>query len=281
MRVVAITIVGIIAWTASMLFHVDAAHAPTLRTTTTAVPEETAVPEDPNPFLSSALSSYLKSRSSLVTAALYDVTSGQTYVYNPGVREVTASMVKIDILAALLRECQVQHRALTSGESQLATSMIESSSNRAATKLWNDVGQLPPMSAFNQLVGFKQTVMSWSWGEVETTPLDQLELLKTIALPNSILTDSSRAYESSLMQNVDQTERFGLGDGPPPMATIGLKDGYYPEPVTGWQINSAGYVHLGDRFYLAAIMTSHNPNEDYGIDTVNEVAKLIWENGTR
>lgn len=275
MRVVSIAIVGVVAWVASALFHVDAAHAPTLHTTTTTVPVNL------NPFFGTALSSYLKSRSNRVTAAVYDVTSGQTYVYNPGVREVTASLVKIDILAVLLRECQLSHRVLTSGESQLATSMIESSSNRAATKLWNDVGQLPPMSAFNHLVGFTQTIMSWSWGDIETTPLDQLALLKMIVLPNSILTDSSRAYEASLMQNVDQTERFGLGSGPPPTATIGLKDGYYPEPTTGWQINSAGYVHLGNRFYLAAIMTSHNPNEEYGIDTVNEVAKLIWESGTR
>lgn len=272
MRVIAIAIVGVIAWIATVLFHEAPAHAPTLRTTTT------TLPADSNPFLSSAMHSYLKGRTGLVTAAVYDVASGQTYLYNPGVREVTASMVKIDILAALLHESQLQHRVLTADESQLATTMVESSSNRAATKLWNDVGQMPPMSAFNQLIGFKQTIMSWSWGEIQTTPLDQLALLKVIELPNSILTASSRAYEASLMQNVDTFERFGLGTGPPPTATIGLKDGYYPEPITGWQINSAGYVHLGSRFYLGVIMTSHNPNEGYGIDTVNEVAKLIWEN---
>ena len=272
MRVVSTVVFGIVAWIAGVVLPASPAHAPTLHKKTT-----TIVPQYPDPFQTASLNSYLRGRSDLVTAAIFDVTSNRTYLYNPGVREVTASMVKIDILAALLHRAQAEHRALTVGESQLATAMIESSDNKAATALWNEVGQMPPVSAFNELVGFKQTIMSWSWGEIETTPLDQLALLKTIALSNPILSDASRAYESSLMQHVDPFERFGLGSGPPPQATIGLKDGYYPEPGTGWQINSAGYVHLGSRFYLEVVMTSHNPSEAYGIDTVNQVARLVWQ----
>ena len=169
------------------------------------------------------------------------------------------------------------HRSLSARENMLATKMVIDSDNRAATVLWNEVGQLPAMTQFHQLLGYRQTIMSWSWGEIETTPVDELELLKAIALPNAILTDSSRAYEESLMQSSDLSTRFGLGDGPPAAATVGMKDGYYPEAKTGWQINSAGYVHLGSRFYLAAIMTSHNPNETYGINTADTIAKLIWQ----
>jgi len=274
MRVIGVAITGAVIAAIGALSIAGPARAPTTHfvpATTTTIPSEV------DPFTTTALASYLKSRVNLVTAAVYDVTSAKTYVYNPGVHEVTASMVKIDILAALLYQVQGEHRSLTKRENTLATKMVVDSNNPAATRLWNEVGQLPAMTAFHQMVGYRQTIMSWAWGEIETTPIDELALLKAIALPNAILTDSSRAYEQSLMQSTDLSARFGLGDGPPPGATVGLKDGYFPEPKTGWQINSAGYVHLGKRFYLAAIMTSHNPNEAYGINTVNGVAKMIWE----
>jgi hypothetical protein len=237
-------------------------------------------PEVENPFLSKAFDSFIKGRTDSVTAAVYDVESGKTYLYRPGVRQVTASMVKIDILADLLYQAQQQHRSLTASESEIATSMIEESSDDSATSLWNEDGQLPGISAFDNLVGFKQTIMSWSWGEIETTPLDELSLLKVITLPNSILTNASRAYEERLMQNVDVDQRFGLGSGPPATATIGIKDGWYPEVTTGWQINSAGYVHDGTSFYLAVIMSADNSSELYGESTLNSIATLIWQNLT-
>lgn len=230
-----------------------------------------------DPFTEPALATYLKARVNLVTAAVYDVTDKTTYLYNPGVHEVTASMVKIDILAVLLHEAELAHRSLTQGERAKATSMVEESDNKAATTLWNDVGQLPAMSTFHSLIGFHQTEMSWSWGDIETTPLDELALLKVIALPNVVLSNGSRAYMEYLMQHVDPFERFGLGAGSPAAATVGLKDGYYPEKTGGWQINTAGYVRLGDRFYLATIMTTDNPSEAYGISTVTDVSKMIWE----
>ena len=55
-----------------------------------------------DPFHSASLEAYLATRTDNVTAALYDVTTHQTYIYRPGIRQVTASMEKIDILAVLL-----------------------------------------------------------------------------------------------------------------------------------------------------------------------------------
>ncbi len=250
-------------------------HPTTPGTTSTSTSTSTTLVNGVNPFTSPAMATYLNTRKNKVTAAVYDVASGQTYLYRPNTPELTASMIKIDILAALLAQAQTEHRSLTTAERALATSMVEESDNKAAQNLFVEIGQEPAIYAFDRLLGFIQTTESWSWGDVLTTPLDQLALLKAIALPNRILNDSSRSYEQLLMQHVDTAERFGLGSGPPPSATIGLKDGYYPEK-TGWQINSDGYVHLGNRFYLAAIMTSNNPNEVYGIDTVNAIAKMIW-----
>ena len=242
--------------------------------TTTTVPVSHRI-EDP--FHSPFLANYLNTRTDNVTAALYNVTTGQTYIYRPGIQQVTASMVKIDILADLLFESQNAHRALTAKEQKQATAMIEASDNKAAESLWVTIGELPALTAFNDDLHFSQTTTNWDWGYVETTPRDQLQLLKAIVLPNAYLDTASRAYEQSLMENVADYQHFGIPTDVPANAEVGVKNGWYPEKATGWQVNSAGYVHLGRTYYLAVVMTGSNPSETYGRDVVNRVSQAFWD----
>ncbi len=242
-------------------------------TTTTTTPVSHRI-EDP--FHSSSLARYLATRTDNVTAALYNVTTGQTFVYRPGIRQVTASMVKIDILAVLLWESQLHHVSLTAKQQSLATAMIEASDNKAAETLWEAIGQLPSVTEFNDDIHFTQTITNWDWGFVDTTPRDQLQLLKTIVLPNKYLDPASQLFEQSLMQNVPDYARFGIPNGVPARATVGVKDGWYPEKTTGWQINSAGYVHLGKTYYLAVVMTGSNPSEAYGREVVDRISQAFW-----
>ncbi len=245
----------------------------TTTTTTTLAP--THNPD--NPFTDRPLALYLKSRAGLVTAAVYDVDTGATYTYHNGFHDRTASIVKIDILADLLYESQESGKALSAKDQSLATSMIEASNDAAATKLWAQIGGRDAIDAFNSLIGFRHTVPSWSWGDISTTPLDQLQLLKAIALPNAVLDTASRSYEMELMEDVIAGQRFGLGWGSPAKATVGVKDGWYDEIPTGWQVNSVGFVQYQGRSYLAAIMTASDPSETYGMNTVTTIASGIWK----
>jgi len=229
-----------------------------------------------DPFHSPSLATYLATRTDDVTAALYDVTTHQTYIYRPDIREVTASMEKIDILAVLLWECQHAHRSLTAKEMTLAAKMVELSDNNAAEQLWVDIGQLPSVTEFNDDLHYSQSITSWDWGLFDTTPRDQLQLLKAIVLPNQYLDPASQQYEQSLMENVADYERFGIPTGVPANAMVGVKNGWYPETTTGWQVDSAGYVHLGKTYYLAVVMTASNPDEAYGREVVNRVAEAFW-----
>lgn len=246
----------------------------TLPTSATTSPTVAGRIEDP--FHSASLTRYLATRTDNVTAALYNVNTQQTYLYRPGIDEVTASMEKIDILAVLLWEAQHEHRYLTASEEALATKMIEYSDNNAAESLWVQIGQLPSVTEFNHDLHYSQSVTSWDWGQFDTTPRDQLKLLKTILLPNSYLNAGSQEYEQDLMENVVDYEHWGIPTGVPTGATVGVKNGWYPETTTGWQINTAGYVHLGTTYYLAVIMTASNPSEGYGIEVVDRVAQAFW-----
>ena len=269
-----------VALTLSLPVSVGAAATKAPVTTTTAVPG--------GPFSNTALSHYLDSRQGTVTMAVLNLNSSQGYVYNDHVRQLTASMVKIDILAALLAKCQEEKRWLSPAEQYQATLMVEQSNNDAAQLLWNDVGGygLSPkvtgtggtlvVRAFNAKIGFSDTYTDWGWGDMDTTPADYLKLLKVIALPNKILSDASRKYEMALMEHVVSYQRFGIPNGIPKSVQVGVKNGWYPEGGTGWQINSAAYVFSNSAKYLAVIMTGHNPDESYGMDTVNNAGALLW-----
>jgi len=224
-----------------------------------------------------ALAKYLASRTNKVTAGLYDVNTGETFLYRPGERHITASLVKIDILAALLYSAKRSDRLLTSSESRNAAVMIQQSDNAAATALWPKIGYAAGLNAFNAKLGFTQTKAVPSWGMAATTPTDQLKLLKAIVLPDSLLSPASQKYIQKLMEGVVNWQRFGIPTGVPATAKVGVKNGWYPVSTTGWQVNSAGYVKTDDHFYLAVIMTSHNRNQQYGTNAVNKISQLMWE----
>jgi beta-lactamase class A len=238
---------------------------------------KTVAEENQDPFKSPALVKYLATRTNKVTAGLYDVNTGQTYLYRPGERHVTASMVKIDILAALLYSAKRSNRLLSASESSLAKIMITQSDNNAASALWRKIGYSSGLNAFNAKLGFTQTKAVPSWGMEATTPADQLKLLKHILLPDSILSPASQKYIQSLMESVVNWQRFGIPTGVPTTAIVGVKNGWYPVSTTGWQVNTAGYVRTDDHFYLAVIMTAHNKSQLYGTYTVNKISQLLWD----
>ena len=194
----------------------------------------------------------------------------QIYLYRPGILQVTASMEKIDILAVLLWEHQNAHTPLTKQELSLTTKMIEYSDNTAAESLWVTIGQLPTVTEFNKDLNYTQSITNWDWGKFDTDPRDQIQFLKTIVLPNNYLDPASQEYEQDLMEHVVDYEHWGIPTGVPTSATVGVKNGWYPEKATGWQVNTAGYVRLGKTYYLACVMTGSNPSEAYGIRSSTE-----------
>jgi hypothetical protein len=227
-----------------------------------------------NPFATAALRNYLAGRAGNVTAAAYDVNTGRTYLYRPGVAEQTASVVKVDILATLLHERQAGG-GLSGAESAVAEGMIESSDNRDATTLWNAEGGAPAVQAFDAKAGMSQTIANPYWGFTMTTPADQLKLLRVIMLPNRLLNLASREYEFELMRGVIPSEHWGVSAGLAPGATVALKNGWLPV-AGGWQVNSIGEVTGSGRHYLLAVMTNGDPTESYGIATIEHISGAVW-----
>jgi beta-lactamase class A len=254
-----------------------------------ASPAAVPVPPSHRDPLAAAATSYLATRTGTVLAAVYDIATGQMWSLGQGQPQAEASIVKVNILEALLAELHHHHTGLSEGDRSLARQMIEDSDNSAATSLWTAVGGADGIRSFNAAVGLAHTSPSlcvdcpgfpWpGWGLSTTTPADQIALLRELVKPNALLTSADRSYALRLMENVTDLQRWGVSGGVPPQATVALKNGWLPldDSDNDWQINSVGWVSGSGRNYLMAVLTTGNPTEQYGIDTISQLAALVWK----
>jgi Beta-lactamase enzyme family len=236
--------------------------------------------------LGPAAVSYLSTRTGTVLAAVYDVATGQTWRLGEGPPQAEASVVKVDVLETLLAE---RGGGLSAGDRSLAQQMIEDSDNDAATSLWDEVGGATEIRSFNARAGLTHTTPSscvvcagfrWpGWGLTTTVPTDQIALLRQLVTPGSLLTSVERGYALSLMENVTPSQRWGVSSGVPAQVTVALKNGWLPLDSTDddWQVNSVGWVYGLGRNYLIAVLSTGNPTEQYGIDTIDQLSAIVWD----
>ena len=213
-----------------------------------------------------------------ITAAVYDIETGQEYLLNPQDTEKTASTIKVDILATALHLAQLQHHPLPANEAAAAVPMITQSDNDAASDLYDDVGGWNAIGPFDTSIGMTHTTPNAQgyFGETYTTAADQITLLKQVMLPGGELSLSSRQYEYELMRHVIASQRWGITGGVPADATVAIKNGWLPES-SGWHVNSIGRVQGDGRDYLIAVYTSFDSSWAYGIDTIERIAASAWQ----
>jgi beta-lactamase class A len=189
-------------------------------------------------------------------------------------RFATASIVKIDILAALLLQRTQQHTSLTSGERKLATSMVTVSDNDAASSLFQTVGGVQGLKAANVTLGLRETAPAAAWGETTTTASDQIRLLQAITGDQSPLPASARQFVLDLMGNVVDDQAWGVTAAAAPQASgVWVKNGWLL--VDGhWLVNSIGRVAERSHDWLVAVLSDHHPSLDKGIAVVENAARL-------
>jgi hypothetical protein len=250
------------------------------KTPPTIVPASHHVASKPRDlFADPSIAAYLATTTDDLTAAVYDDVTGQTSLYRPGVAQDTASIMKVDILATLLAQGQADGEALNPTETALSEDMIEQSDNDDAQDLWDTEGGATAVNAFDTAAGLTQTTPDQAgyWGLSTTTAADQVQLLRQVAYPSAVLTPASRAYELNLMSHVEAGEAWGVSSGVAPTATVALKNGWLPLDSGGWQINSIGYIDGDGRDYVIALLSDGNTTEAQGINTLQGLSGLIWQ----
>ncbi|MFD4910950.1 serine hydrolase [Kitasatospora purpeofusca] len=227
-----------------------------------------------------ALHSAVDRAEGAVSVAVTDLGTGQSLSYGgPGHGFATASIVKLDILAALLLRTQDLGSTPTAAQRDLATTMIENSDNDSATGLWDEIGADPGLDAANARFGLTATEAGQDgyWGLTSTTADDQLRLLRQVFTDDSLLSATSRAYIQELLDQVEDDQRWGVGAA----ASDGgyeVKNGWLPRDTDGlWVINSIGRVERDGHELLIAVVSDGNPTDTDGVELVESVARAAAE----
>ncbi|KUM97524.1 hypothetical protein AQI88_07900 [Streptomyces cellostaticus] len=219
-----------------------------------------------------------------VTAAVLDLdgTGREPALYGADTPYDTASIIKVDILAARLLQAQDSGHGLTTQERAQAEKMIEHSDNTAADALWRRVGLAPGLKAANKRLGLTSTAggPGVKWGLTRTTASDQIRLLRGVfdtgaamkAGTGPALDDASRAYIRTLMSGVAADQAWGVS------AAAGsgwaLKNGWLQRNTTGlWDVNSVGRITAGGHHYLVAVLSDGNTSMKDGIALVERAAR--------
>ncbi|WP_107309293.1 serine hydrolase [Streptomyces sp. TP-A0356] len=209
-----------------------------------------------------------------VAVAVLDLDSGRSAGYGDGTFD-TASIVKVDILAALLLQAQDADRHLTAQERTYATAMIENSDNASASALWVAIGQADGLDSANKRFGLTDTTGGDGalWGLTQTTAADQLTLLQQVFGDGSRLSEASRTYLQGLMGTIAEDQDWGVSaaaDG----SDWALKNGWLPRSTTGlWDVNSIGRITADGRDYLVAALSNGNSTKAEGIALVEAAAR--------
>lgn len=206
-----------------------------------------------------------------------DLTTGVSYSYGPSLRLVTASIVKVGILAALLLQARQDGRELSEAEREQATRMIVDSDNDAAGVLWAAIGGPFGLTEANRRLGLRETSATGAgWGLTDTSARDQVRLLTALVREDGPLQAPDRRLILDLMESVNETQRWGVGAVAGPGDTVALKNGWLPRTADGglWVVNSIGRIR-GDHDRLIAVLSDRNTTMTAGIALVERVAETV------
>ena len=211
-----------------------------------------------------------------VTAAVYDDRTGCWYHLRRGQRVTTASVVKLEIMAAALLRAQDQGRGLTEWEQSRIKPMMHSSDDPAASALWVNLGGGRAMSDYGTRLGLHATIETEpKWGLTSTTAEDQAAFVHRL-LQTDLVQPGPRGYAWWQMRNVRGDQRWGISRGVPGDWEYGLKNGFFDSTCCGWRVNSVGYVADPEGGgYSIAVLSDGWRSLDQGIPMVEAVAAQV------
>ena len=255
---------------------------PAAAASTPAAAPSTSAAQELQSSLDTALAPVRREDEYHVSVAVDDLTTGLQSADGGDARYVTASIVKVDILATLLYQAQLSGQTLTAGEQELATTMIENSNNDAASDLYDDAGGAAAIDQANRVLGLTQTTVGTDgyWGLTTTTVDDQVRLLRDVFTSSSPLTASSRRYIQSLMSQVEADQQWGVPAAASPGTAFMVKNGWLPNPAL-WEINSIGEISRDGQHLLIAVLSDGNATEDGGISVVESAVLAAARAATR
>ncbi|MEU8569855.1 serine hydrolase [Streptomyces pathocidini] len=196
-------------------------------------------------------------------------------VHNGARRFVTASMVKVDILACLLLRRQ-DTGGMTEKERRASSTMIRDSDNHAASELWNDIGRGPGFRDCLNTFGLRQTEPGphGYWGLTTTTVSDRIRMLSVLTRQDSPLRPDSRRAVLELMTGITSSQRWGISAAADEGTSPALKNGWLRRDTDrSWVVNSFGWIQSEGRHLMVAALCDGQPSLATGISTIEKTVR--------
>jgi beta-lactamase class A len=225
--------------------------------------------------LAVALAPVVQGRPGSLAVGVIDAATGAAAVYGRRLRFQAASIVKPEILAALLLRARHAPAGLSNSDAGLAAQMIEASDRVAANRLWDLAGRAGGLAAADVVLGLRHTTPGpgENWGLTTTTVGDQLTLLADLTTAKSPLSSAERAYELSLMRAVGPAQRWGVSAAAGPGGVLAIKNGWRLDgPARLWVVNSIGVVRRDGHRLLLAVLSRGQPTRAAGIAAADAAA---------
>jgi hypothetical protein len=211
-----------------------------------------------------------------VTAAIEDVRDGCRYHLNRHMRITTASVIKAQVLGAVLLKAQREHRHLDARERHDIHPMIRwSYNNPYVPDLYNDVGGVPGMDRFDHRMHAFHTANTAEYGGTVTTSGDRTNISKRMLYGGGPMRAKYRRIAWRYMSDVTPTQRWGITAGMRKGWHVGLKNGFYPMSGHGWRVGSTGFLRAPHthRGYAITVMTDQDHTQVQGIRLVERVVR--------
>ncbi|GID98576.1 hypothetical protein Adi01nite_79880 [Amorphoplanes digitatis] len=208
--------------------------------------------------------------------SVVDRKTGRRYDYHGDQRFEAASVIKVELLAALLLRAQDKNRKLTKAEKSRAAKMIRASDNETAKQIYNAVGGAAKFRKALHRLGIDDTEPSPSSGLSKTTANDQVRMIDALTAPDSPLNKGSRDYILGLMSSVNADQTWGISAAAFDGERTSLKNGWLARSTeqNRWIINSTGRIS-GEKTDVAISVLSHgHSSQQGGIEVAENIAAL-------
>ncbi|GAA1583464.1 transglycosylase domain-containing protein [Actinoplanes couchii] len=144
------------------------------------------------------------------SVSFVDRKTGQRYDYRGDREFETASVVKLQMLAALMLKAQDEDRDLTKAEQRQVRKMIVASDNDAAVKVYARVGGASGLRQKLKRLGIDDTDPNTRFGFTTTTANDQIRTIEALTKAGGPLSQDAKGYILGLMSQVNADQTWGV-----------------------------------------------------------------------
>lgn len=148
-----------------------------------------------------------------LTAAAYDTATGCWHHLHLGRTLTTASVIKAQVLGAVLLRAQDERRGLTSWERSQIGPMIRYSFNPETSALYGHVGSVSGMQASDARLGVTSTAHTATFGLTSSTAVDRTRVALRLLWGGGGLHQAGRDVAWSYLTDVHPLQQWGISAG--------------------------------------------------------------------